>query len=332
VEIAPAAAVDLADAVTLGGRLTFDDQRVTHVYSPVTGRVTRVLAKPGARVRRGAPLAAILSPDVGTAVADVVKAQADLTQAEHEAQRQRELFEARAGARKDLEAAESALAKARAELERARQKNRLLGEGSVDRVTQEFVLASPMDGEVVARTVSPGTEVAGQYAGASNPVELFTIGDASRLWVLADAYEVDLGRIHEGDPVDVQIPAAPGRVFHGTIEWISDVVDPQLRTLRVRCAIDNRERLLKAEMYEAVTVRVPGKQVVAVPRRAVLRVGEDRVVLVAKGETADGRSRFEKRVVVVDEGRAEGLVAVHSGIAPGERIVVRGAVLVLGAM
>jgi multidrug efflux pump subunit AcrA (membrane-fusion protein) len=56
------------------------------------------------------------------------------------------------------------------------------------------------------------------------------------------------------------------------------------------------------------------------------------VVLVAKGETADGRARFEKRVVVVDEGRAEGLVAVNSGLAPGERIVVRGAVLVLGAM
>jgi cobalt-zinc-cadmium efflux system membrane fusion protein len=332
VEVAPAAAVDLPDAVTLGGRLTFDDLRVTHVFSPVTGRVTHVLAKPGERVRKGTPLAAILSPDVGTAVADVVKAQADLTQAEHEHQRQKELYEARAGARKDLEAAESALAKARAELERARQKNRLLGEGTVDRVTQEFVLASPMEGEVVARAISPGTEVQGQYSGTSNAVELFTIGDASRLWVLADAYEVDLGRIHEGDPVDIQIPAVPGKTFHGTIEWISDVVDPQLRTIKVRCAIDNRDRLLKAEMYEAVTVRVPGKQVVAVPRRAVLRVGEDKVVIVAKGDASDGRARFERRVVVVDEGRAGGLVAVHSGLSAGERIVVRGAVLVLGAM
>ena len=332
VEVAPAAAVDLPDAVTLGGRLTFDDQRVTHVYSPVTGRVTHVLAKPGERVRKGSPLATILSPDVGTAVADVVKAQADLTQAEHEQQRQKELYEARAGARKDLEAAEATLAKARAELERARQKNRLLGEGTVDKVTQEFVLASPRAGEVVARAVSPGTEVQGQYAGASNPVELFTIGDAARLWVIADAYEVDLGRIHEGDPVEIQNPAAPGRTFRGTIDWISDVVDPQLRTLKVRCAIDNRDRVLKPEMYEAVTVRVPGRQVVAVPRRAILRVGEDKVVIVSKGETSDGRARFEKRVVVVDEGRSEGLVAVHSGLAPGERIVVRGAVLVLGAM
>jgi cobalt-zinc-cadmium efflux system membrane fusion protein len=332
VEVAPAAAVDLPDAVTLGGRLTFDDLRVSHVFSPVTGRVTRVLAKPGERVRKGAPLANILSPDVGTAIADVVKAQADLTQAEHEQQRQKELYEARAGARKDLEAAESALEKARAELERARQKNRLLGEGTVDRVTQEFVLTSPMAGEVVARAVSPGTEVQGQYSGASNPVELFTVGDASRLWVLADAYEVDLGRIHEGDPVEIQVAAAPGRTFRGTIEWISDVVDPQLRTLKVRCAIDNRDRLLRPEMYEAVTVRVPGKQVVAVPRRAILRVGEDKVVMVAKGDTSDGRARFERRVVVVDESRATGLIAVHSGLAAGERVVVQGAVLVLGAM
>jgi multidrug efflux pump subunit AcrA (membrane-fusion protein) len=149
---------------------------------------------------------------------------------------------------------------------------------------------------------------------------------------MADAYEVDLPRIREGDPVEIQVLAAPGRTYRGTIDWISDVVDPQLRTLKVRCQIDNRDRLLKPEMYEAVTVRVPGKQVVAVPRRAVLRVGEDKLVMVVKGQTKDGSTRFERRVVVVDEGRSDGLVAVHSGLAAGERVAVEGAVLVLGAM
>lgn len=331
IEIAPAAEVDLPDAVSLGGRIAFDDLRVTHVFSPVSGRITRVLAKPGERVRRGAPLAAIVSPDVGVVVADVVKAESDMTQAEHEYQRQKELFEARAGARKDLEAAESTFKKARAEQDRARQKAQLLRAGHLDQVTQEFVLVAPMDGEIVARTASPGTEVQGQYSGASNAVELFTIGDTSRLWVLADAFEVDLPRIREGDPVDIQVAAAPGRTFHGKVEWISDVLDPLLRTLKVRCAIENPDRLLKPEMYEVVTVRVPGRKVVAVPRRAVLRVGENRMVLVAVGDAGEGRVAFERRVVLADEGRADGLVPIQGGLQAGEQVVVQGAILVLGA-
>jgi cobalt-zinc-cadmium efflux system membrane fusion protein len=331
VQIDTARAVDLPDAVSLGGRLAFDDLRVTHVFSPVTGRITRVLANPGDRVRRGAPLAAILSPDLGAALADVVKAESDLTQAQHEYQRQKELYEARASARKDLEAAESAFKKAQAELDRARAKTRLLGEGQVDRVRQEFVLTAPIDGQIVARAISPGMEVQGQYSGTANAVELFTIGDISRLWVLADAYEVDLPRIHQGEAVEIQASAAPGRTFHGTIDWISDVLDPQLRTLKVRCSIENPERVLKPEMYEVVTVQVPGRKVVTVPRRAVLRVGDDLIVLVAKREEPDGRVAFERRVVLADEGRADGLIAIQAGLAGGERVVVQGAILVLGA-
>jgi RND family efflux transporter MFP subunit len=323
---------DLPDAISLAGRLAFDDLRVTHVFSPVTGRVTRVLAQPGQRVRKGTPLAAIQSPDVGSAVADLVKAEADLTQAQHQFQRQQELYEAHAGARRDLEAAENAWKKAQAEAERARQKRQLLRGGSVDRLGQELVLTSPIDGEVVARSLNPGMEVQGQYSGAQSAVELFTIGDTSRLWVLAEAYEVDLPRVREGDPVDVQVGAAPGRSFRGTIEWVSDVLDPQLRTAKVRCSIDNRERLLRPEMYEAVTVRVPGRKVVAVPRRAVLRVGDERIVFVRKGQTADGRIAFERRVVSADEGRADGKVAVWSGLRAGDPVVVDGAILVLGAM
>jgi len=332
IRVAPAEEQDLPDAISLAGRLAFDDLRVTHVFSPVTGRVTRVLASPGERVKRGTPLAAIVSPDVGSALADVMKAEAELAQAQHQVQRQQELYEAHAGARKDLEAAENAWKKAQAEAERARQKTQLLRAGTVDRVSQELVLTSPIDGEIVARNLNPGMEVQGQYSGAASAVELFTIGDTSRLWVMADAYEVDLPRVREGDGVEIRVSALPGRTFRGTIDWVSDVLDPQLRTAKLRCAIDNRERLLRPEMYEVVTVSIPGKKVVAVPRRAVLRLGDERVVFVRKGVVPDGRVAFERRVVSADEGRADGNVAVWSGLGPGDAVVVDGAILVLGAM
>ncbi len=332
IEAQPIEARSVPDAVTLGGRLTFDDLSVTHVFSPITGRVTRVIARPGQHVRRGAPLVAIQSPDVGVAVSDVVKAEADATQARHEATRQRELVEAHAGARRNLEAAENVLAKAEAELERARQKARLLRAGTFDRVTQEYVLTSPIDGDVVARNVNPGAEVQGQYSGASSPVELFTIGASSRLIVLADASEVDLPRLHEGDRVAIHVAAYPDRTFDGRIEWISDALDPVLHTARVRCRVENPERLLKPEMYESVTVEVPGQEVLAVPRSAILRSGDDVIVFVDRGAAPDGKRVFVRRTVTADEGHPGALVPISGAVRAGERVVTRGAIFVLGSL
>lgn len=331
VRIERAAVREIPQAVPASGRIDFDDLHVTHVFSPVSGRVARVLAQPGQKIRKGTPLVTILSPDVGAAFSDLVKAHADLLAAEADFDRQRRLAAVQANTARDVETAEDGYRKAEAEYDRARKKARLLRPVGGGAVTQEYPLVSYLDGEVISRAVSPGMEVQGQYSGASSAVELFTIGDTSRLWVLADAYEVDLPRLHEGDPVEIGVAAAPGRTFRGTIDWISDVLDPQLRTLKVRCEIQNADRVLKPEMYEAVTVKVPGREVVTVPRQALLRVGDDRLVLVAKGERPGGRIAFERRVVLADEGRADGLVAVQGGLSGGEQVVVRGAILVLGA-
>ncbi|HWW91821.1 MAG TPA: efflux RND transporter periplasmic adaptor subunit, partial [Vicinamibacteria bacterium] len=109
----------VGNAVVTSGRVTFDDARVTHVFAPVNGRVVRVLAQPGQWVERGSALLAMASPDIGQAFSDLVKAKADLTAAQSEFQRQKELVDAHAGARRDLEAAEDNFRKAQAELDRA---------------------------------------------------------------------------------------------------------------------------------------------------------------------------------------------------------------------
>ncbi|HEX9508189.1 MAG TPA: efflux RND transporter periplasmic adaptor subunit, partial [Myxococcales bacterium] len=137
-------------SITAGGRIAFDDLRVTHVLSPVVGRVTRVLAQPGERVKKGTPLLAILSPDIGTAVSDVVKAQADLAASERDFHRQQQLAAAHAGTQRELEAAEGAYRRAQAELARAKLKQQLLKSGDVDSVTQEFILRSPIEGRIVS--------------------------------------------------------------------------------------------------------------------------------------------------------------------------------------
>jgi cobalt-zinc-cadmium efflux system membrane fusion protein len=318
------------DVVT-SGKVTFDDLRVAHVFSPVTGRVSRILADPGARVKKGAPLCAIQSPDVGNTFADLGKAEAELTAAHHEFQRQKDLYEAHAGSQKDFETAEDNYSKAKAESERARQKARLFRGGGADAVTQEFILRAPIAGEVIARNVNPGAEVQGQYSGGT-AAELYTIGELDRVWVIADVFEMDLARLKKGAAVSIRVVAYPDQVFTGVVDWISDLLDPTSRTARVRCDVENPRRQLKPEMYATVTIAVPGVQALAVPIAAILRLADQTVVFVEQGRTPDGRLRFVRRLVSAGEDEGTNMVPITHGLTLGERVVTSGAILLSGML
>jgi membrane fusion protein, heavy metal efflux system len=317
--------------VVAGGHIAFDDVRVAHLFSPVTGRVTQVVARPGERVRRGAPLALIQSPDVGAAFSDLAKAQADLAAAEHEARRQKELFAAHAGSQRDLENAEDSYRKAQAEHARAREKARLLGGSGGDAVTQAYTLRSPFEGEVIARNLSPGMELQGQYSGGQ-AVELFTIGELDVVWVVADVFEIDLPRIALGAEVTVRVFAYPDRAFTGKVDWISGALDPVARTAKVRCTLPNPRRELKPEMFATVEIAAQRRSALALPRSAVLRLGDQVVVFVEAGRSVDGRLRFERRPVTVDESQGGDWLPVLRGVTEKDRVVSSGGILLVGLL
>jgi cobalt-zinc-cadmium efflux system membrane fusion protein len=319
---------DLDRELIAAGRVTFDDQHVAHVLSPVSGRVVSVLAPVGAKVRRGDALARIDSPELGSADADLTKAQAAHDAAEREFQRQRELVGAKAAAQRDLEAAESNARQAAAELSRARSKATLLGVKQESK-DETFVLRAPIDGEVISRSVNPGSEVQGQYAGGAPP-ELFTIGQLESVWVLADVFEMDLSRVHLRDPVDVEVVAYPGQRFQGRVEWIAAAVDPATRTAKVRVTLANPQGALKPEMYATVAIHVPGRPALAVPRAALLRQGAQTVVFRELGATARGDLRFARWPVKVDDEGEDRPLPVLEGLKPGDRVVTSGAILLLG--
>jgi cobalt-zinc-cadmium efflux system membrane fusion protein len=327
---APVQVENLGRRLTASGRVTFDDRHVSHVFSPVNGRVTRLIAGAGQPVRRGDPLAVIESPDLGSAWSDYAKARAAMAQAEREYRRQKELFAARAAAQRDLEGAESNEGQARAELERAAARARMLGGGRLgDGISQELILRSPIDGEVIARNINPGVEVQGQYSGGT-AVELFTIGDLDQVWVLADVFEIDLPQVRVGAPAEVEVVALAGRKLLGHVDWISDNLDPATRTAKVRCALANPGRALKPEMYAAVAIAVPGRRALAVPRGAVLRQGDQTVVFREIGVGPGGAREFERWPVQVDDEGSDAAVAVLRGLNPGDRVVTSGGILLLG--
>jgi cobalt-zinc-cadmium efflux system membrane fusion protein len=326
------------DTILTGGTVMLDDQRSAHVFSPVTGRVTHILAHLGDRVKKGDPLAVIESPDVGQAVSDVHKAQADLIATEHDLQRKRDLFAQKAAAAADVEASEDAERNAKAELERARLKQSLLHIGNVDAVSQTYTIPSPIDGEVLLWNISPGMEVQGQYSGGAtapatgslvstiNPGELFTIGEADTVWILGDIYEIDLARVHVGEKASVTTVAYPGRVFAGTVDWVSGALDPSTRTAKIRCTFDNPDKILRPMMYANVAISVDERNALAIPRTAIVHMGEYKVVFVQVGE-ADGKVHFERLPVDVSENKTGPYVAIEHGVTAGQNIVVNGAAI-----
>lgn len=319
----------LALHLVTAGRVAFDEARVAHVYSSVSGRVTKVLGAFGQRVSKGDALAVIESPDLGSAWSDLLKARADRVAAEHEFERQRDLLEHRAAAERDFEAAQDNVAKARAEVERAQLRLRMLHASESGSATQEFVLRSPISGEIVNRAATPGLEVQGMLSSANIVQELFTVGDIGRVWVWGDVYERDLGKVRRGQKVTISSVAYPGRVIAGIVDFVGNTLDPQAHTARIRCDVPNADRVLKPEMFVTLSIELERRETLALPRNAVVRAGDRQTVYVEDGKTPDGRSRFRERAIEVGE-PDDGWVGVRSGLAPGERVVVSGSILLSG--
>ena len=307
----------------LPGRIAFDELHVAHIFSPVSGRIVQIDAAPGQRVNKGAPLVELESPDVGGAVGDLVKARSDLALALRELRRQRKLVAQQASAQKELDQAENAYERARAELARAEQRALLLRGKGLDVVTQRIVLRAPIAGEVIFRAVNPGTDIAGQSAGGLSP-ELFTVGSLDPIWVHADVPESELPKVKVGAIVQVTVLAYGDRVFPGEVEWISGALDPATRMARLRCTLRNDKHELLPEMYATVSVATAGHEALALPRGAVVPVGDERVVFVQTGTAETGQIKLQRRRVVLGESEGD-LLVVRAGLSSGDRIVVAGA-------
>jgi cobalt-zinc-cadmium efflux system membrane fusion protein len=331
ITVEPIEEQNVDDTILTSGRVTFADIDVGHVFSPVTGRVTKIIAQLGQHLKKGDPLAIIQSPDVGQFSSDLGKADADLIAAQRNYKREKELWEKHSTSQKDFETAEDTYRKAKAEKDRALQKASLLRSGNVNMVDQSYTIPSPIDGELLMRNLSVGVEVQGQYSGGAS-LELFTVGRLGEVWVLGDLFELDMSRVKVGDPARVRVIAYPDKIFEGKVDWVSGILDPAARTAKVRCTFDNPEGLLKPEMYATVAISVEVRRELALPKGSVLRSRDETVVFVEVGKTPTGKVRLLRQPVVVDEGESSNWLPVSKGLEKGTRVVTHGAVLLLGLL
>jgi membrane fusion protein, heavy metal efflux system len=331
ITVEPIEEQDVDDTILTSGRVTFADIDVGHVFSPVTGRVTKIIAQLGQHLKKGDPLAVIQSPDVGQFSSDLGKADADIIAAERNYKREKELWEKHATSQKDFETAADTYRKAKAEKERALQKASLLRSGNVNMVDQSYTVPSPIEGDLLMRNLSVGVEVQGQYSGGAT-LELFTVGRLGEVWVLGDLFELDMSRVKVGAPAHVSVIAYPGKTFDGKVDWVSGILDSQTRTAKVRCTFDNPDTFLKPEMYATVAISVEARKELALPKGSVLRSRDETVVFVELGKSPTGKVRLARVPVVVDEGESSHWLPVSKGLEKGTPVVTHGAVLLLGLL
>jgi cobalt-zinc-cadmium efflux system membrane fusion protein len=307
------------------GRLAWDDDVTVRVYAPVGGRVLEVKAAVGDHIASGQILAVISSPDYGQAQADARAADGALELAQRTLVRVRDLYEHGAGPKKDVDAAEEDLARARAEQQRTQARLRLYG--GVDATVDELLrLRSPIGGTVAERSLAVGQEVRPDQMLASETQvgrPLFVITDPTRLWVWLDVSEVDLATLKLGEVFGLSTAAYPGRHFAGRVDLVGASLDPATRTVKVRGSVANPDVALKAEMYVTAEVTDVGGPPagVEVPAKALFLDGDSRWVFV---EEAPGR--FRRQAVRVGPER-EGWIAVTEGLTASDRVVTEGSLL-----
>jgi len=299
-------------SVDLPARLVWNEELTQRIYAPFAGRVTQIRVDLGQSVSKGGSLLSVSSPEFGAAQADAAKAMADAKIADKTLARQKELFEAGIAARKDLEQADADAARAQAEADRANARTRLYGGGH--QVNQQLTLMADVSGMVVERNVNPGQELRSEQSGPGMPA-LFVVTDPSQLWVQIDAKEADVATLKPGSSFDLLVQALPAQVFKGKVVAAADFIDPVTRTIKIRGAIANPQRLLKAEMLGTARIQRQLGQGVVVPATGVFLRGTQHRVFV---ETAPGTYEV-REVVLTYEGAKESVVS--NGLSVGDKVV-----------
>ncbi|MEI7866872.1 MAG: efflux RND transporter periplasmic adaptor subunit [Candidatus Methylumidiphilus sp.] len=299
----------------ISGRMAWDEERTVRVRSPFAGKVAEIFVQPGTKVSRGQTLATVFAPDFGAAQADLRRDEAEFTRKRKSLERVRELHDHGVVPHKELDEAEADFDEARSEFERAQTRLKMYGTvgGGVD---ERFALKSPLGGVVVLKNINPGQEIQADANGAP----LFVITDPSSLWVLLDASENDLAGIDPGESFTLSTKLYPGQSFAGVVEHIADNVDVDTRTVKIRGRVSNQQHKLKADMFVSAEVELPPVRHPLVPPKALVMAGSESYVFVGESDAVFIRRKVQAGL------EERGMVPVVSGLAPGEKVVVDGAI------
>ena len=299
----------------LNGKIIFDENFTTRIGTPIDGRVTKINVQVGDYVKAGQILMLMDAPDLGNALADARKAQADLQLKKQAHERNKMLFDGGVIAKKSLEGSDADFSQAEAEMERSSSKLKNLGANSKTS-GDSYAVRAPIAGYIIDRQANPGA-----LLRADSPNPIFVISNPDHLWASIDLPERDLNKIYKNQDITIEVDAYPNETFNGRVKSIGLMVDPTTRRIPVVCVVDGRGKL-KPEMYAKITpLNSDKKMVLRIPNSALMTNGLYSYVFV---ETSTGH--FVKTKVTLNSQQID-FSFVKEGLKSGDIIVISGAVL-----
>jgi cobalt-zinc-cadmium efflux system membrane fusion protein len=305
-----------ASELVVTGVVTPDIARTVPVISIASGRVVDIRARLGDTVKKGQVLLRVQSSDISAAFSDYRKAVADEILASKQFDRAKGLYDHGAISLNDFQIAEDAENKAKVDVETTTEKLRVLG-SSVDHPSGIVDIVAPISGVITDQQVTNAAGVQG--LSSTNP---FTISDLSDVWIVCDVYENDLPNVHLGETADVRLNAYPDQVVQGRISNIGAVLDPTLRSAKVRIEVHN-PGMMRPGMFVSATFRGQKKEShAAVPASAILHLHDRDWVYVP-----DGENKFRRVFVTAGVNLPDKMQEIISGIKPGDKVVSNALVL-----
>jgi cobalt-zinc-cadmium efflux system membrane fusion protein len=313
--LAAAVAYATAPKLVVTGTVAPDISRNVPVISLATGRVAAIHARLGDTVKKGQLLLSIRSDDVASGFSDYRKALADEVLTHAQQQRAKDLFDHGAMSMNDLQVAQDAEDKAKVDVETMAEHLRLLG-NDPDKPSGVVEVYAPIAGVITDQQV---TNAAGVQALGSNP---FTISDLSYIWVVCDVYENDLPNVSVGEPAEVRLNAYPDKVIAGHISNIGAILDPSIRTAKVRIEVPN-PGVIRLGMFATATFHRQKKETyTVVPASAILHIHDrDWVYVPAPNQ------KFRRLEVVSGDVMPSNMQEIKSGLAPGQQVVANALIL-----
>jgi membrane fusion protein, heavy metal efflux system len=292
------------------GTVNPDIARNVPVISLATGRVVEIAARLGDTVQKGQLLLRVQSSDISGAYSDYQKAVADEQLTRTQLERADRLYAKGAISLNDLQVAQDTDAKAKVDVKTTAQRLRLLGNTDLDQSSDIVEIRAPVSGVITDQEV---TNAAGVQSLGTNP---FTISDLSYVWILCDVYENDLSIVHLGDKADIRLNAYPNEVFTGVVANVGPVLDPSIRTAKVRIEMRN-PGLMRVGMFVTATFHGQQKETrAAVPATAVLHLHDRDWVY---EPTPD--KKFRRVPVTAGDMLPGNMQEISSGLAPGQQVV-----------
>src|SRR6267378_1862302 len=325
------------------GKIAVNEESSTPIFSPYAGRVTKLLVKPSDTVERGQPLFVIEATDTVQGLNDFVAALSALNTARSKLnltqiveKRASDLYAGKAVPLKDWQQAQADLAAAQNDMrssetavEAARNRLRILGRTDEEiavfqekrQISPDTPIYSPIEGTVVQRKIGPGQYIS---SGATDPA--FVIGNLSTVWLTAFVRETDASNVSVGQDIVFSVLAAPGRTYHARINYVASAFDSATRRLLVRATVDNKDGVLKPEMFANVTLYSSGNlsraDMLGIPRNAVIYEGDVSKIWVARDDQS-----IELRQVKL--GLTNGkMVQVLAGVWLGEKVITKGSLFI----